>query len=338
MAGSAKVSSLEGLRDFRAAMVEFQELAKNSLGEVESDLQRTLSWLKSDREYYWATAIRKRANEVTQAKSDLYRKQMQGREGERPSCIDEKKALDAAERALKDAQERLEATKRWQRLLEREMTMYKGQVQQLSRALDGDIPLALAQMDRMLDSLDKYVRLAAPTLQEVEKGAARLKELEEEPPEVPEPKSATAVSEYAALRMNTPGRGVRDSLPIAASVSGAPGRPLAAEAIARLKQANPAIDPADEYDKILLAPGALSRRCWYAERLEFSAHGDSGWFIGACPCDPPGVKYESTAIFRVLERRRDLTELFSLPRGWLAVVEDGAVIAILDVKNREVRS
>jgi hypothetical protein len=335
VAGSAKVSSLDGLRDFRAAMVEFQELAKMSLGEVDADLQRTISWLKSDREHYWTSMIRKRGNEVTQAKNDLFRKQLQGREGERPSCVDEKKALEAAQRALLDAEQRLEATKRWQRLLDREMTMYKGQVQQLARALDTDVPMALIQMDRMLDSLDKYVRLVAPSVDDA-RAVAALEEVDNAPLAAAAGAEKAVVSEFAGLRMNSPGRGVRDTLALGGAVDGSPGAALPPAEIAALKSVNPAIDPPDDYDKIVLAPEVLKRRRYYVERLEFSSHGDSGWYIGAAPCDPPGMKYVSTAVFTVLAKRPDLAEVLNLPRGWMAVIDDGRVIAILDHVNREV--
>ncbi len=336
MAGAARVSSIDAIRDFRAAMVEFQEISRLALGEAEADLQRTLTWLKSDREHYWAGMIRKRNNEVQQAKSDLFRKQLQGREGERPSCVDEKKALEAAERRLVDAQQRLEATKRWQRVLDRELTMYKGQVQPFARALEGDIPEALTTIDRMLDSLDKYVRLQAPSIDD-----PRLKQkLEEFEAEDRATESASAVetgpSEWTSLRMNSPGRGVRDQIAMTGRLDSAGGTTINQDDIARLKALNPAIDPPDDYDKIVLGPSVLGRRRLYVERMEFGSHGDCGWYVGAVPCDPPGAKHLGVAVFTLLKAHPDLIELLNLPRGWLAVVEDGRIVAVLDPKNIDV--
>jgi hypothetical protein len=337
VAGSAKVSSLDGIRDFRAALIEFKELAVLALGEAEADLQRTLTWLKSDREHHWAGIIKKCQNEVQQAKSDLFRKQLQGREGERPSCIDEKKALEAAERRLLDAQHRLEATKRWQRLLDRELTMYKGQVQQFARALEGDLPKAVTTLDKMLDSLDKYVRLAAPNLDDpqLKQKLAALEQEDEEAAQAAKP-AAPQISPYAALRMNSPGRGQRDGMALSGRVEGGVHYAMAPEDLTRLKGLNPAPDAPDEFDKVVLGPEVLGRVRLYLERLEFSSHGDSGWYVGASPCDPPGAAPKATSVQALLARRPDFAEVLNLPRGWLAVVEEGRIVAVLNVANRDV--
>lgn len=155
---AAKVISVGALADFKAALAKFGEQAKVALIEANSDMQRTVNRLQGEVMSHWQHEVKLWTRKVAEAKSELHRAQLQSND-ERPSAILERKALDAAQHRLKTAQEKIERTRHWLRALEREMMLCKGQLQQLDRAIDADLPRVAAQVDRMMESLDQYMRV-----------------------------------------------------------------------------------------------------------------------------------------------------------------------------------
>ena len=76
MADSAKVRSIEALRDFKVALKDFEETAKLALGEAQHEVQRALGWLQNDRVMHWKRELRRRQNRWSDAKSELMRAQI----------------------------------------------------------------------------------------------------------------------------------------------------------------------------------------------------------------------------------------------------------------------
>ena len=68
MAIGVRVESLDALRSFKIALVKFAEAANVALGDADSELQRTLTWLETEQLSYWQGQHRKRAEMVTRAK------------------------------------------------------------------------------------------------------------------------------------------------------------------------------------------------------------------------------------------------------------------------------
>ena len=171
---TARVDSIAMLRRFRAALVQFAQVAGVALEEVDMEMQRTLTWLQQDRIHYWKTKVRDRADVYTQAKQALNQRQIFERtlQGVPSSCVDERKALKVAEQGLRDAEQGLLRARSWIRQMEREQNEYRGRIKGLSGAIQVEIPNAMAGLDGMVDSLQAYVALA--------------------PPEAPRPEEATA--------------------------------------------------------------------------------------------------------------------------------------------------
>ena len=161
MTTGADVKSIDAIREFHGALVEFIDLAKRSLSEADGDVNRTRQWVSHDRSFHWDRQVRRRTERVAQAKSDLFRAQL-AKDSERGSCIDEKRALQKAQAALDEAYRKVEAVNRWRRELEREALLYRGQCQQLSTMLEADLPKLAASITRMIDDLEAYIRMAPP--------------------------------------------------------------------------------------------------------------------------------------------------------------------------------
>jgi hypothetical protein len=158
MSAPANVHSIDALKEFRAALIEFSEDTRLGLSEALNDVQRTVWWVTHDQPAHWQRELRKRTNRLNECKTDLARVQMQN-----VSTVLEKKKLLAAQQAVDEAEDKLRRAKHWSTALERELMMFKGQCNALAGTIDGELPSVVARMDRMIEALFKYVALQAPT-------------------------------------------------------------------------------------------------------------------------------------------------------------------------------
>lgn len=157
---SAHVTSINALREFRLALAKYRSDAAAALIEAESDVQRTLVWLRHDRLSYWQREQRKRQELLARAKSDMYR-HIVASDSPRAS-VDQKKGLEKAKRQLEEADAKLDAIKRAVRVLDHELVLYRGEVQGLAGMIESDLVMAEARLERMSSDLDAYAQLLAP--------------------------------------------------------------------------------------------------------------------------------------------------------------------------------
>ncbi len=162
MASGANLKSIDAIRDFRAALIEFMEEGKMALMEAHSDVLKTTMWIQHDRIGHWQHAVRKRHEKVQQCKSELYRAQMQSRD-ERPSCVVERKALAKAQQEADEAQRKIDACKKSMALLDREGLLFKAALAGFSTSLELDMPNVVAHLERLMDTISKYVAMVAPS-------------------------------------------------------------------------------------------------------------------------------------------------------------------------------
>jgi hypothetical protein len=163
MRNAARVASIGALRDFRAALIEFMEEVRSALEEADHEVARVASWVEHDQVRHWQGLIRRYSEEVVRAKSEVTRKQMTTSPDERArSAIDEKKRLELAQRRLQEAERKIDAAKKWSRAYAREAMEYRGPTSQLATTVELELPSAVAALDRMTRSLERYVQLQPP--------------------------------------------------------------------------------------------------------------------------------------------------------------------------------
>ncbi len=157
-----KVGSVDTLKELLSNLCTFAHIASTALEEANSDIQRTLMWLKQDRYRYWKVESRKRSEQYVRAKLELKRKQdiETSPLGGTYSFIDEKKALAVAQRAFEEAEQKLQNIQSWAPQLEREAYAFRGISQGLMDLVDVEVPNSCALLDRMIDSLESYLALA----------------------------------------------------------------------------------------------------------------------------------------------------------------------------------
>jgi len=162
----ANVRSVDALRDFKNALIAYAEEARNALNGVDMEVRRTRDWLDRDQLMYWQTQVKKRNEMVSQARADLFRRQIsQGNSGS-VSDSDQKEALRIAIQRLRNAEEKLAKVKKWSPVLQSAIAEYNSTARPLGDRIAGDLVNSLALLDRMVASLDAYMALKAPTLRE----------------------------------------------------------------------------------------------------------------------------------------------------------------------------
>lgn len=156
------VSDIGALDEFRRALIRFREELAVAVAEADSEIKSTFIWLERDRMLHWRRSVPRFEEELTSAKTALFRKEMQTMgTGQRPSTIDEKKMVARCKAKVEDARERLERTRRWLATLERDVSLFKGAMSPLNSLVDRDIPDAVLRLRNMALALEAY--LATPT-------------------------------------------------------------------------------------------------------------------------------------------------------------------------------
>ncbi|MHC4083435.1 MAG: hypothetical protein ACYSU2_19155 [Planctomycetota bacterium] len=142
MGKAARVTSIDALKDFKRVLAEFTTLATTALGEAHAYVRRTTSWVEHEQPSYWKNERRRRQTRLAEAKNELFRAQVEAADAQVSATL-QRRAVEKAQAAVDEAETKLRNTKRW---------------------LDAEMPQALARLDKMVESLERYVKLAAPTL------------------------------------------------------------------------------------------------------------------------------------------------------------------------------
>lgn len=334
MPGGAKVTSIAALREFRPALIKFVEESRAALIAAEADASRTIDWLRREQAPFWKKEIRRRQDEITRCKTDLFNKQRSA-SGDPRSAVEERKALERAQRRLEDAQARAEHTSYWIRQLEKEHMAYKGTSQMLASQIITMEDKALYDLDRMAAALEEYVSINAPSVSEL--GAA------------PAPKGfAQAAGEsfaqrdraadakpspFAHYRQATPSAGRRRRAePLAAIDPDWPRYELGrVERVQQIDAITPFLPPSKtpHGSWVRLSPGVLAAPRLYLERCTPADPEDSGWYLGPAPDndrpEPERRELDRIRVSELLALRPDLETILSLPDGVLVLVLGGQI-------------
>ena len=160
MSQSARVTSIDALQDWKNALAVFQDHAKEAVVTLELEVRRMFDWL-DDQRRFWQAEIRRREDEVVQAKSELWRRKNMPII-EHPDCVEQEKALRRAQARLDEAHHKLEKTRRWAPALKRAVDEYECHGRRLAAILESDVPRALGVLEQRIRSLDAYVALTPP--------------------------------------------------------------------------------------------------------------------------------------------------------------------------------
>jgi len=163
----AQVRSTEAIEALQTALARFNLRVQNALDALDAELHRASDWVEHDRPSHWRTETHRAEDAVHQAKIELERCLTFSATGERPTCREQKAALEAAKARLTYCREKAEAVKHWQRTFRHESFEYDGRIGQLRRMIENDVPRARGVLAKILRRLDEYQIEQAPTAFEV---------------------------------------------------------------------------------------------------------------------------------------------------------------------------
>ena len=162
MAQAAKVLSIQALKDFRVALINFAEEARNALGGVDMELKRMRNWLERDQLSYWQMQVKRRHEAMMTARTELHRRQIAQQGSDAISDTEQKEALREAQRRLRNAEEKVEIVKRLIPFFHHAMAEYVSHATPLADHLSGGIERSLSSLAKMVQSLEDYLALQAP--------------------------------------------------------------------------------------------------------------------------------------------------------------------------------
>lgn len=170
----ANVHSLAAMREFKVRLLEFADIAIDVIASLQQQTLAFLDWLEHDRPNFWKQYMLRSFDAIAQARSELEKCQMRTVAGHRPSCYEEKLALQAAKKRLEMAQEKVEAVTRWCAVVRHEIDEFDGRRGGLQRYMESDFVKTVATLERMIAAIETYA--------EIESAA-----VEPAPPTVPNP-------------------------------------------------------------------------------------------------------------------------------------------------------
>lgn len=163
MSSQASVHSIDSLKDLRVALALYGEDTLGALGAVEAEVRRTLRWVQEERPVYWHDQIKRRRDQVSGARAEVFKRNLQKRPGYSPPMSEQKENLRKAEASLQDAEKRLSMVRKWQPALKQAVLEYHASIQRLKDLAASDVPRAVNLLSRMIDSLEAYLRVVAPS-------------------------------------------------------------------------------------------------------------------------------------------------------------------------------
>ena len=171
MSGSAKVTKISTLSDFKGVLAKICEDVGDALVSVELESRRVIDWLERDQLNYWRRTIKNTEQKLAQARTELNRRKLIRASGKKMDFTEQKEAVDLLQRKLEEAQEKLAATRRCARIVQRAVNEYLSQARQLASLVEGDPPASIALLERILCSLDAYLMLASAAVPAMEASA-----------------------------------------------------------------------------------------------------------------------------------------------------------------------
>jgi hypothetical protein len=164
MSRAANVLSTQTLKDFKVTLVNFGEDARNALSGVDMELRRTRDWLERDQLGYWQAQVKRRQEEVMQARADLHKRKISQQGSDAVSDTEQKEALREATKKLRIAEEKVELIKKKLiPFLRHEIDEYHSHSQPLGDHLSGGFERAIAALEKMSIALESYLALRAPS-------------------------------------------------------------------------------------------------------------------------------------------------------------------------------
>jgi hypothetical protein len=159
MAEQAKITSVEAIEQFRAALILFLSSARPALEEVSAEIARAKSWLQNDQRRFWENEFRVRQRKLEEAQQELFSARLSNFQ---ESTSLQQMAVNRWQRAVREAEEKIARLKKWDRELENRSDPLVKQTEQFHSFLTTEMPKAIAYLAQAVKTLEAYASVSAP--------------------------------------------------------------------------------------------------------------------------------------------------------------------------------
>ncbi len=156
MAERAQVTSVEAIESFRASLILFLSKVRPTLEEVSDEVLRLRFWLQNDQRRYWEKELRQRGLKLEEARQELFNAALSHLQ---EATALQHMAVQRAQRAVQEAEDKLDLLKKWGRSLEDRTTPMIKQVEEFHGFLTVDMGRAVAQLVQIVKALDAYSKV-----------------------------------------------------------------------------------------------------------------------------------------------------------------------------------
>ena len=159
MGTQARVTSVDALDAFRAALVIFVTKARGSVDTARDRVRRMRNWLQHDQRMHWEGEIRRRQRQLDQAEQELYSARltkMTGAISIREGVVRKMKA------AVEEAHTKLRNVKKWGQNFDSMADPLVKKLDGFRDYLDHEMPDAITFLYRAREILDAYAERHAP--------------------------------------------------------------------------------------------------------------------------------------------------------------------------------
>lgn len=172
MSQSANVRSVEAIHDFKVALANFAEEARNALGSTDMEVRRARDWLQRDQLGYWQAQVKRSQEQLSMARTELHRRRLSQQGSDAISDTEQKENVRNAQRRLEEAEAKVAKIKRWVPVLDHAITEYHSSSQPLGDRLSGALVGSLSLLQRTIGTLESYAALVAPSAPSASTGPA----------------------------------------------------------------------------------------------------------------------------------------------------------------------
>jgi phage gpG-like protein len=159
MAQRANITSVEAIQEFRANLVIYLNKARPVLDEAASEVSRVRIWLETERRPYWVKQYLQRIQRLEEAEASLFSAKL-SRFAQVSAA--QQSAVQKARLAVGKAEEKIRSIKRWLRDYETRTSVLLKQLEKLDNVFSLDLTNAVAYLNELIDTLQKYAAMHAP--------------------------------------------------------------------------------------------------------------------------------------------------------------------------------
>jgi hypothetical protein len=160
MAEQAQVTSVEAIESFRASLILFLSKVRPTLEEVSDEVMRLQAWIQNDQRRFWESELRKRGLKLEEAKQELFNAALS--QLQQATAL-QLMAVQRAQRAVREAEDKLDTVKKWERALEDRTAPLVKQVEEFHGFLITEMGKAIAQLVQIVKTLDTYTKVGKPS-------------------------------------------------------------------------------------------------------------------------------------------------------------------------------